>query len=99
MYECYKCKKKHEIDEFGIEPDVYEYRGVYACESCFDDTVEMRDRERGNLIKNEDSRTRAFKGLDIYSDSSIGKANKEIFKGRLDACKKESYLMKEYEKK
>ena len=97
MYTCHKCKKVHEIDEFGCEPNVYEYRGSYACEDCFEDVIKMRDGQRAQIIKEEHNKTKVFDGLDM-SDSVIGKANNKLLKSHKEIASKESLRLKEYER-
>jgi hypothetical protein len=97
MYKCYVCGKIHEVDEYGIEPDIYEYRGVYSCAEHFDEMIEMRDFKRREIINEEDNKTKFFKGLDFSPDTPIGEANREIFKGRIEVAAKESQRLKDYE--
>ena len=97
MYTCHKCKMVHEFDEVsGIEPNVYEYRGAYACEECFDDVIAMRDSERNRVMSIEHNKTKVFKGLDM-TDSVIGKANNELLKRHKEVASKESNQLKAYE--
>lgn len=97
MYKCYVCGKTHEVDEFGIELDVYEYRGVYSCEEHFDEMVSLRDFKRDEIINEENNKTKFFKGLDFSVDTPIGQANREIFKSRIEIAKQESGRLKDYE--
>lgn len=97
MYTCHKCHKVHEFDEVnGIEPNVYEYRGAYACEDCFEDVIKMRDSERNQVITEEHNKTKVFKGLDM-SDSIIGKANNKLLKRHKEIASKESIRLRKYE--
>lgn len=89
-YTCKKCKAKLRANE------AYEYRGAFACEEHFDEVIEMRDFERNQIIKEEQNKTKAFKGLDL-SDSAVGKANKKLLKPRIEIASKESQLLKNYE--
>lgn len=75
---------------------IYEYRGVYSCESCFDDVIKYRDSERDQIIREESNKTEPLRGLDL-SDSAIGQANSKLLKGRLEICKTESSRLKRYE--
>ena len=90
FYKCTKCGKSLE------EWETYEYRGVYSCEECFDDVCGNRDKEREEIIKEEDNKTKVFKGLDL-SDSIIGKANKDILKRNIEISSKESTKLYNYE--
>ncbi|HGM9967723.1 TPA: hypothetical protein ACKRRU_000565 [Proteus mirabilis] len=42
--------------------------------------------------------SRPLNGLDISTDNPIGKANRELLKGSLEVCSKETLLEKEYRK-
>lgn len=96
-YTCHKCKKVHEFDEVnGIEPNVYEYRGAYACEECFDDVIAMRDGQRVEVMEIEHNKTKVFKGLDM-TDSVIGKANNKLLSRHKELAGKESNQLKSYE--
>lgn len=97
MYKCYVCGKIHEVDEFGVEPDVYEYRGAYSCEKHYDEMVSLRDFKRNEIIKEEDNKTKFFKDLDFSLDNTIGLANREIFKSKIEIAKQESGRLKDYE--
>jgi DNA-directed RNA polymerase subunit RPC12/RpoP len=90
-YKCSKCGK--ELD--GL--DAYEYRGAIACDECFDEVCKDRDIQRQEIIEDSKQCTDKFKGLDL-SDSSIGKANKEILKADIEIAKKESGRRKNYER-
>jgi len=76
--------------------DAYEYRGAFACSNHFDEAVEKRDHERGEVMEELGHKTDVFKGLDM-SDSSIGKANKEILKPNIEIAKNESKRTRNYE--
>ena len=89
-YTCKKCKAKLRANE------AYEYRGAFACEEHFDEVIEMRDFERSQIIKEEQNKTKAFKGLDL-TDSTVGKANKALLKSRIEIARKESQRLKNYE--
>lgn len=90
-YRCSRCGVALEASE------AYEYRGAFACEDHFDETIEMRDFERGQIISEEHRKTKAFKGLDL-SDSVIGKANKKLLKQKMEITGKESARLKQYER-
>lgn len=96
---CFNCNKQLLLfDEWGCaSSDLYEYRGAYSCSDCFEQVAEQRERQRKELIRREDARHRFKEGLDVYSDSAIGKHNRSKFKNHLDALNKESEQMKEYE--
>ena len=90
-YKCSGCGKKIP------DSNCYEYRGVYSCETCHNKVVEQRDFERQQIIEEERHKTDRFKGLDL-SDSSIGKANREILKKDIEIAKKESKRINDYER-
>ena len=88
--ECSKCHKE-------LKPcTAYEYRGALSCADCFDDVQESREAQRQEIIREEHNKTKVFSGLDL-SDSSIGKANKQILKSNIEIASKESGRLKEYE--
>lgn len=87
---CSKCKKAL------TDSEAYEYRGAIACYECFDQVCESRDYERSEIIREEDSKTKAFRGLDL-GDNVIGKANREILKAKIEIASKESGRLKKYE--
>jgi recombinational DNA repair protein (RecF pathway) len=91
MNQCMKCKNEIEDHE------TYEYRGALSCESCFDEVIESRDRERLEIIREEHKKTDTLKGLDL-SDSVIGKANRDLLKGKIEVSSKESAKLKYYER-
>ena len=90
MYTCSICN-----EEFDGS-DIYEYRGAYACEEHFDVMQGQREFQRQEIIKEEDSKTKVFKGLDL-GDNVIGKANRELLKGHIEVASKESGRLKDYE--
>lgn len=90
-YTCRKCKAKLRANE------AYEYRGAISCEEHFDEVIEMRDFERNQIIQEEHSKTKVFKGLDL-TDSVIGKANQALLKPRIEVASKESKRLKNYER-
>lgn len=97
MYKCLVCGKVHEFDEInGIEPNVMEYRGAYSCEEHFEEMIEIRDRQRNQIISEEHNKTKVFEGLDV-TNSVIGKANQELLKRHIEIASKESVRLKEYE--
>ena len=89
-YRCEKCK------EFFESSQVYEYRGVFACSEHFEEVCASRDFQREEIIREEATKTEVFKGLDL-GDTKIGKANREILKGRIEIAGKESGRLKNYE--
>lgn len=91
VYKCAVCGRNNPGNK------TYEYRGAYSCSCCFDQMIEARDRQRSELIEREDARSRFTNGLDVHSDSAIGKHNRKLFKRHLTALEKESYQIKEYE--
>ena len=89
---CSLCKK--EIDEY----QAYEYRGFISCGEHFDKVIARVDRKRQEIISRYDSMSRPLKELDIRSDNPIGKANRELLKGSIEVCSKETLLEKDYRK-
>ena len=89
---CAICEKMFDLSE------LYEYRGVIACEEHFDELQEKRDYQRAEIIEDNKHRTEPFRGIDTASDSTIGKANREILKKQIDIAKKEPERLKNYEK-
>ena len=91
MNTCIKCKKSI------TDSETYEYRGALSCEDCFDDVIEHRDFERREIIAEESKKTDKLKGFD-FGDNAIGKANRELLKGRLEVAGKESLKLHQYER-
>ena len=91
LYKCRVCKK--EFDSFNI----YEYRGSFSCEQDFNEMQDLRNFDRGEIIKEESAKTDCFKGLDL-GDNVIGKANREILKSKIEIAGKESGRLKLYER-
>lgn len=88
---CHKCNESFDEDE------IYEYRGLFACVEHIDEITIQRDAQRNEIIREEDNKTKVFKGLDL-GDSKIGKANNEILKKQIEIAKKESIRLKQYER-
>lgn len=93
MEDIVKCPLCGREEEYG---NMYEYRGAISCGDCFDKLQEKRDAERAQIIAEEKHKTEKFKGLDL-SDSSIGKANRQILKADIEVAKKESKRIADYE--
>lgn len=72
FHKCIVCKR-----EFP-EGELYEYRGAIACSECFEKAQEKKDIERTETIIKNKALTDKYKGLDMSSNSVIGKANREI---------------------
>lgn len=89
-YKCAVCK--HEFESY----DTYEYRGEYACGDHFDEMIEIRDRQRNQIINEEHNKTKVFNGLDM-TDSVIGKANNKLLSRQKEIASKETNKLKEYE--
>lgn len=89
--ECKVCKKSFPPNE------LYEYRGIVACNECIDSAREKRDFERQEVIEESRHKTDRFRGLDL-GDNAIGRANREILKKDIEIAKKESGRIKEYER-
>lgn len=92
MYECCICKNRFDGS------DTYEYRGFFSCSEDHEKMIVAVDGKRTELIENASKRTKAFKGLDL-SDSTIGKANKNLLKTHIELAEKEgkSKLRIDYE--
>lgn len=91
QYKCQVCKC------YFDDSDVYEYRGSYACADHVDQMRASRDSEREAIIREEDAKTKAFSGLDLSSETAVGKANRKIFKKQIEIASKESLRLKKYE--
>lgn len=104
--DCGKCKgvcfyeqknlKCSVCGEMLNESEAYEYRGSISCSNCLDRNKEKRDIERSEVMLEQQHKTDRFKGLDL-SDSSIGKANKELLKSDIEIARKEGARTKLYE--
>jgi hypothetical protein len=92
MNRCSYCRKELE------DVDTYEYRGVYSCSEHFDLVQENRETQRLEIIREESSKTEAFKELDISSGTTIGKANRKLLRSKLEVASKETARLKEYER-
>lgn len=79
--ECSVCHKLFPLSK------LYEYRGSVACEKDFNKAQENADYKRQQIIEDTKFRTERFRGLDL-SDSTIGKANREILKADIEIAKK-----------
>jgi len=79
--QCSVCKKYFDLSE------LYEYRGKVACSEHFEEAQGNANFERQEIIEDSKHRTDKFKGLDL-SDSTIGKANREILKADIEIAKK-----------
>lgn len=90
MVNCPLCGRE---EEYG---QMYEYRGALACVDCIDGAREKRDIERAEVIAEQNHKTDRFKGLDL-SDSTIGKANRQILKTDIEVAKKEGKRIRDYE--
>ena len=71
---------------------------MFSCSDHFEEMCEKRNFQRQEIIYEESRKTDKFRGLD-FSDSVIGKANKEILKSQLEVATKESGRLKDYEKR
>ncbi len=91
-YECHLCKKSLEPDE------AYEYRGAVACAEHFDEVSANRQVERAAIIQEERGKTEAFLGLDMSSDTAVGRANRDLLKRQVEIASKESPRLKKYER-
>lgn len=90
MVNCPLCGRE---EEYG---QMYEYRGALACCDCIEEAREKRDAERAEVIAEQNHKTEKFKGLDL-SDSTIGKANRQILKTDIEVAKKEGKRIRNYE--
>lgn len=91
-YRCKHCKK--DLDE----SEAYEYRGAISCAEHFDEVIQNRKSEREALIEEESRKTKAFEGLDLRSDSTIGRGNREILSAQIEIASKESPRLRSYER-
>ncbi|CQI98208.1 hypothetical protein [Yersinia frederiksenii] len=89
-YTCAVCKAEFDSN------DTYEYRGFYSCDEHFDELQERVDGKRQRIIDDFDAKSKPLRGLDISPDSVIGRANREILKGPIEVCSKETPIEKEY---
>jgi hypothetical protein len=90
---CEKCHKEL------TDSEAYEYRGVYACDEHFDLVCASRDRERNEIIREEDAKLKPLKGMDLDPRSPVGRANREILAPHIEIASKESGRMKRYERR
>jgi hypothetical protein len=67
-----------------------------ACVKCISEVAESRERERQEIISEENSKTKFSKGLD-FGDSAIGIGNRELFKRNIEIASKESGRLRAYE--
>jgi len=88
---CAICRQMFDLSE------LYEYRGVIACEKHFDELQEKRNYQRAEIIEDNEHRTAPFKGIDTASNTTLGKANKELLSKQIDIAKKEPARLKNYE--
>ncbi|CNH65186.1 Uncharacterised protein [Yersinia massiliensis] len=89
-YTCAVCKA--ELDS----NDTYEYRGFYSCDEHFDELQERVNGKRQRIIDDFDAKSKPLRELDISPDSVIGRANREILKGPIEVCSKETLIEKDY---
>lgn len=90
-YTCAYCKQEVAGD------DAYEYRGAYSCSEHFDLVIEQRDRQRAEIIAEEDAKLAPLHGLD-FGDNPVGRANREIMKRQREIASKESPRLRAYER-
>lgn len=93
MEELVNCPLCGGEEEYG---QMYEYRGALACCDCIEEAREKRDAERAEIIEEQKHKTDRFKGIDL-SDSTIGKANRQILKADIEVAKKEGKRLRDYE--
>ena len=74
----------------------YEYRGAFSCDDHFDEVIEMRNRERNEIMQAEDNKTKKLKGLD-FGDNAIGFANRKLMSRHLEVASQESQQLRDYE--
>lgn len=89
-YMCAVCKAEFDSN------DTYEYRGFYSCDEHFDELQERVNGKRQRIIDDFDAKSKPLQGLDINTNSVIGRANREILKGPIEVCSKETLIEKEY---
>lgn len=92
-HQCVICKAE-------LAPrEAYEYRGIFSCSEHFDEAIAKRDFQRKEIIAEERAKTDIFRGLDLSTETVIGRANREILKPQIEIASKESGRLKEYERK
>ena len=89
-YMCAVCKAEFDSN------DTYEYRGFYSCDEHFDELQERVNGKRQRIIDDFDAKSKPLQGLDISTNSVICRANREILKGPIEVCSKETLIEKEY---
>ncbi|WP_145538869.1 hypothetical protein [Yersinia alsatica] len=89
-YTCEVCKADIESG------DTYEYRGFYSCGEHLDELQDKVDRRRQRIIDDFDAKSKPLQGLDISTNSVIGRANREILSGSIEVCSKETLIEKDY---
>lgn len=57
-----------------------------------------REAKRQEVIEIENHKTKPFQGLDMSSDSVLGKANRAILHREIEIAKKESPITRQYER-
>lgn len=90
--ECVKCR------EVISTAQAYEYRGALSCSTCFEAVQEGRDFERQEIMEEERHKTDCFRGLDVSSNTVIGRANRAILKQNIEIASKESLRLRRYER-
>lgn len=91
-YVCAKCGIALESS------DCYEYRGAYSCAEHFDEVCATRDGERAQILAEESRKTEVLRGLDVSSESSVGRANRALLKPHIEVASQESNRLREYER-
>lgn len=89
---CRKCKK--EIPE----SEAYEYRGAIACEKCFDDVIESRDRERQEVMAETEAAVRSQADGE-WQNGGYKTMKTDSHTGRPITKIKEPLRLKEYERR
>jgi hypothetical protein len=89
MSKCIICKQEFDDDQ------MYEYRGVLACEEHFDEAIEKRDYQRQQVIETTEASVRSQAGGEWqnggYKTMKVDKGGRPITKI------KEPQILKDYE--
>lgn len=89
---CRKCKK-----DLTDPCQVYEYRGAISCWDCFEEVIASRERERREIIAEEDAKDWSFNEFDLDPNSAVGRENRKIFKRQMEIARKTLLRRKLYE--
>ena len=74
---CSRCK-------ISLTDDTaYSYRDVLFCLPCLDEGCVTVDWDRQQKQERSDSELAFIEDVDVYGDTSVGEANREIFEDRI----------------